>query len=81
MTKNGDHLKSIFHPTAPPKPRPASSLNQTLVQGLGEAERDQTRRNNLLWNQTLLWMNIDSRLLVFLGFEAKKNGFTKYAEN
>lgn len=48
MTKNGDHLKSIFHPTAPPKPRPASSLNQTLVQGLGEAERDQTRRNNLL---------------------------------
>lgn len=31
---------SICPPSAPPKPRPASSVNQTLVQGLGETEMD-----------------------------------------
>lgn len=33
-------LGSICPPSAPPKPRPASSVNQTLVQGLGETEMD-----------------------------------------
>lgn len=59
-------LGSICPPSAPPKPRPASFVNQTLVQGLGETEMDgQTEKKshgNVMKSVVeKVWMSIDRK--------------------
>ncbi len=75
-------LGSICPPSAPPKPRPASSVNQTLVQGLGETEMDgqteKQRHGNVMKSVEKVWMSIDRK-----GQSSAKQNKQKqkYAEN